>query len=48
MRIIVCLIYISGYNVNDNHTQTLVYAYLLGVFIDAILKQLNIKIGEIC
>lgn len=48
MKMIVCLVYISGYEVNDDHTQTLVYAYLLGVFIDAILKHFSINLGEIC
>lgn len=45
MRMIACLAYMGGYTMKDDQTQTLVYACLAGVSIDAIIKQAGIKIG---
>lgn len=45
MRMIACLAHMGGYAINDDQTQTLVYACLAGVSVDAIIKQTGIKIG---
>lgn len=45
MRMIACIAHMGGYAINDDQTQTLIYACLAGVSVDAILKQAGIKIG---
>lgn len=45
MRMIACIAYMGGYSVNDDQTQTLVYACLAGVSVDELIKQAGIKIG---
>lgn len=46
MRMIACLAYMGGYDVNSDQVQTLVYACLAGISIDQILKQAGIKLGN--
>ena len=45
MRMISCLAYMGGYDVNCDQVQTLVYACLAGVSIDQILKHAGIQFG---
>lgn len=45
MRMIACLAHMGGYAIDDDQTQTLVYACLAGVSVDTIIKQTGIKLG---
>ena len=45
VRMIACLAYMGGYDVNCDQVQTLVYACLAGISVDQIVKQTGIKIG---
>lgn len=45
MRIIACLAYLGGYDINSDQVQTLVYACLVGISIDQILKNVGIQFG---
>lgn len=45
MRMIACLAHMGGYAMDDDQTQTLVYACLAGVSIDGLVKAAGIKIG---
>lgn len=45
-RMICCLAYMGGYDVNSDQVQTLVYACLAGVSIDQFLKKVGIEIGN--
>lgn len=45
MRMIACLAKMGGYEINDDQTQTLVYACLAGVSVDTIIKQTGVKLG---
>lgn len=45
MRMIACIAYMSGYDLNSDHTQTFVYACLAGVSVNEIIKQATIKFG---
>lgn len=46
MRMIACLAYMGGYDVNSDQVQTLVYACLAGVSVDQIVKKVALKFGE--
>ena len=39
MRMIACLAYMGGYDINSDQVQTLVYACLAGISVDQILKR---------
>lgn len=45
MRIIACLAYMGGYDINSDQVRTLVYACLAGISIEQIIKQSGIKFG---
>lgn len=45
MRMIACTAYMSGMKLNDDSTQTFVYACLAGVAVKEIVKQCGIKFG---
>ena len=45
MRMIACIAYMSGYELNSDQTQTFVYACLAGVSVNEIIKQASIKFG---
>lgn len=45
LRMISCLAYMGGYEVDSDQTQTLVYACLAGVSVNKILKDVGMKIG---
>ena len=45
MRMIACIAYMSGYDLNCDQTQTFVYACLAGVSVNEIIKQATIKFG---
>ena len=45
MRMIACLAYMGGYDVNSDQVQTLVYVCLAGISIDQILKNVGIQFG---
>lgn len=45
MRIIACLAYLGGFDINSDQVQTLVYACLVGISIDQILKNVGIQFG---
>lgn len=45
MRMITCLAYMGGYDINSDQVQTLVYACLAGVSINHVIKQVGIKFG---
>ncbi|MDE6664334.1 MAG: EcsC family protein [Lachnospiraceae bacterium] len=45
MRMIACVAYIAGYELNSDQTQTFVYACLAGVAVNGLLKQAGIKFG---
>lgn len=45
MRMIACLAYMGGYDTSSDQVQTLVYACLVGISIDQIIKQAGIKFG---
>lgn len=46
MRMIACLAYMGGYDIDSDQVQTLVYACLAGISVDQILKQAGIQFGE--
>ena len=46
MRMIGCLAYMGGYDINSDQVQTLVYACLAGISLDQILKRLGVQFGE--
>ncbi len=46
IRMISCLAYMGGYDVNSDQVQTLVYACLAGVSVDQVLKHVGIQIGN--
>ena len=45
MRMIACIAYMSGYELNSDQTQTFVYACLAGVSVNEIIKQASIEFG---
>ena len=45
LRMIACLAHMGGYNLDDDQTQTLVYACLAGVSVNSLIKQAGIKVG---
>lgn len=45
MRMIACVAYMSGFDLDSDHTQTFVYACLAGVAVNEIIKQAGIKFG---
>ena len=45
MRMIACLAYMGGYDINSDQVQTLVYACLAGLSLDQVVKQIGIKFG---
>ena len=46
MRMIACLAYMGGYDTNSDQVQTLVYACLAGISVDAIVKNVAIQFGN--
>lgn len=45
MRMIACVAYMNGYELNSDQTQTFVYACLAGVAVNELIKQATIKFG---
>lgn len=45
MRMIACIAYMGGYDINCDQVRTLVYACLAGVSVDQVIKQAGIKFG---
>lgn len=45
MRMIACTAYMAGFDLDDDETQTFVYACLAGVAVNKIVKQTSIKLG---
>ena len=45
MRMIACTAYMAGYELNSDQTQTFVYACLVGVAVNSLVKQAGIKFG---
>ena len=45
MRMIACIAYMSGFDLNSDQTQTFVYACLAGVSVNKLIKQASIKFG---
>ncbi len=45
MRMIACLAYMGGYDLQSDQVQTLVYACLAGLSLDTLAKQLGVKLG---
>lgn len=45
MRMIACTAYMAGMNLDDDGTQTFVYACLAGVAVGEIIKQFSVKFG---
>ena len=45
MRMIACVAYMNGYELNCDQTQTFVYACLAGVAVNELIKQATIKFG---
>lgn len=45
MRMIACVAYMAGYELNSDQTQTFVYACLAGVAVNGLAKQAGIKFG---
>lgn len=45
MRMIACLAYMGGYDINSDQVQTLVYACLAGISLDQVVKQIGVKFG---
>lgn len=45
MRMIACTAYMADYDLNSDQTQTFVYACLVGVAVNGLLKQAGIKFG---
>ena len=46
MRMIACLAYMGGYDINSDQVQTLVYACLAGISLDQIAKKFGVQFGE--
>lgn len=46
MRMIACMAYMGGYDINSDQVQTLVYACLAGISLDQIIKRAGIQFGE--
>lgn len=46
IRMISCLAYMGGYDINSDQVQTLVYACLAGISVDQVFKRLGIQIGN--
>lgn len=46
MRMIACLAYMGGYDLNSDQVQTFVYVCLAGVSVNNILKNTGIKVGN--
>ena len=46
MRMIACLAYMGGYDINSDQVQTLVYACLAGISVDQVVKKVAIECGE--
>lgn len=45
MRMIACVAYMAGYELDSDQTQTFIYACLAGVAVNGLLKQAGIKFG---
>ena len=45
MRMISCLAYMGGYDINSDQVQTLVYACLAGVTVNQVIKQVAMQFG---
>lgn len=45
MRMIACVAYMNGYELNSDQTQTFVYACLAGIAVNELIKQAGIKFG---
>lgn len=45
MRMIACVAYMNGFELNSDQTQTFVYACLAGVAVNELIKQAGIKFG---
>lgn len=45
MRMVACAAYMAGYDLKSDQTQTLVYACLAGVSVNAMVKQAGVKFG---
>lgn len=45
MRMIACVAYMNGYELNSDQTQTFVYACLAGVAVNELLKKAGVKFG---
>lgn len=45
MRMIACVAYMAGFELNSDETQTFVYACLAGVAVNELVKQASIKFG---
>ncbi len=45
MRMIACVAYMNGYELNSDQTQTFIYACLAGVAVNELIKQAGIKFG---
>lgn len=45
MRMIACVAYMNGYELDSDQTQTFVYACLAGVVVNELIKQASIKFG---
>lgn len=46
MRMIACVAYMNGYDLNSDQTQTFVYACLAGVAVNELIKQAGIKFAN--
>ena len=45
MRMIACVAYMAGFQLDSDETQTFVYACLAGVAVNELVKQVSIKLG---
>ena len=45
MRMIACIAYIAGYELNCDQTQTFIYACLAGVSVNQLVKSVSVKFG---
>ena len=45
MRMIVCTAYLAGYDLKSDQVQTFVYACLVGVSVNEVIKQTGVKVG---
>lgn len=45
MRMIACVAYMTGFELDSDETQTFVYACLAGVAVNVLVKQASIKFG---